>query len=186
VRPRTILGHGRLGIAALLFEWIAEGTPVFVLGKGDNRYQFVHAEDLADACRRAAERPGPTTYNIGAAEFGTMRESLESLIAHAGSSSVVRRLPHRPAVLGMRTLAAVGLAPFAPYHWLLYGESLWFDTTKAGSELDWAPRWSNASMLAESYDWFIAHREELGAGHGRSHHRSPVRQGALRLLRWLG
>jgi nucleoside-diphosphate-sugar epimerase len=115
-----------------------------------------------------------------------MRASLESLIAHAGSASVIRSLPRRPAVLAMRSLTAVGLAPFAPYHWLLYGESLWFDTTKAREELGWQARWSNADMLADSYDWFIAHRDSLAAAEGRSHHRSPVRQGALRLLRWLG
>ena len=58
VRPRTILGHGRLGIFGILFDWIADGASVPVLGSGDNVYQFVHAADLADACRRAAERPG--------------------------------------------------------------------------------------------------------------------------------
>ncbi|HSM19785.1 MAG TPA: phosphoserine transaminase, partial [Hyphomicrobiales bacterium] len=34
VRPRTILGHGRLGIIAVLFEFVADGAPVFVLGDG--------------------------------------------------------------------------------------------------------------------------------------------------------
>ena len=48
VRPRTILGHGRLGIFGILFDWIADGADPFVLGKGDNRYQFVHAEDLVE------------------------------------------------------------------------------------------------------------------------------------------
>src|SRR5262249_54729337 len=43
IRPRTILGHGRLGIMAVLFEFVADGAPVFVLGDGTNRYQFVHA-----------------------------------------------------------------------------------------------------------------------------------------------
>ena len=57
-RPRTILGHGRLGIFAPLFNWIAEGKDVFVLGRGDNHYQFVRAEDLAEACVLAAARPG--------------------------------------------------------------------------------------------------------------------------------
>ena len=88
VRPRTILGHGRLGIMAILFEFVAEGAPVFVFGKGDNRYQFVHANDLADASIRAADRPGPTTYNIGAREMGTMRETLQALVDHAGHGFV--------------------------------------------------------------------------------------------------
>jgi nucleoside-diphosphate-sugar epimerase len=184
VRPRTILGHGRLGIMAALFELVAEGAPVFVLGAGDNRYQFVHADDLADGCLRAAERPGSTSYNIGASEFGTMRQTLQALVDHAGTGSRVRSMPAAPARAAMRALARTGQAPFAPYHWLLYGESLWFDTTKAERELGWRAHHSNESMVIESYEWFMAHRHELG-GNGRSQHRSPARLGALRLLRHL-
>jgi nucleoside-diphosphate-sugar epimerase len=184
VRPRTILGHGRLGIMAILFEFVAEGAPVFVLGGGHNRYQFVHAADLADATLRAADRPGPAVYNIGADAPGTMRETITALVDHAGTGSRVRSLPTGPAATAMRTLAAGGLVPFAPYHWLLYGESLWFDTTKAQAELGWRPSRSNAEMLIESYDWFLAHRRELGDRHG-SHHQSPVPLGVLRALKRL-
>jgi nucleoside-diphosphate-sugar epimerase len=182
IRPRTILGHGRLGIMAVLFEFIADGAPVFVLDGGTNRYQFVHASDLADACLRPAAREGPAVYNIGATEFGTMRETLQAVVDHAGTGSRVRSLPIGPARVGMRALAGLGVAPFAPYHWLLYGESLWFDVTRARTELGWEPEHSNASMLIESYEWFLAHRDELEHA-DRSHHQSPVRPGVLRLLK---
>jgi len=183
VRPRTILGHGRLGIFAILFDFVAHGSPVYVLGRGDNRYQLVHADDLADACLRAGDRPGPTTYNVGALEFGTMRETVQALVDHAGTGSTVRSLPVGPAKLAMSALATVGLAPFAPYHWMLYGESLFFDVSKARSELGWEPTHSNASMLIESYEWYLAHRDEPSP-HG-SHHQSPVRLGVLEVLRRL-
>lgn len=184
VRPRTILGHGRLGIMAILFELVAEGAPVFVLNGGHNRYQFVHADDLASACLLAAQRPGATSYNIGARDFGTMRETLQHLVDHAGTGSRVRSLPSAPARVGMQAASATGLAPFAPYHWLLYGESLWFDTSKATSELAWEPAHSNASMVIESYEWWLAHRDQLG-GEGRSHHQSPARMGVLGVLKRL-
>ena len=94
-------------------------------------------------------------------------------------------LPTRPAAVAMRGLTQLGLAPFAPYHWLLYGESLWFDTTRARTELGWEPTHSNASMLIESYEWFLAHRRELADSHG-SHHQSLVPMGLLRVLSWGG
>lgn len=184
VRPRTILGHGRLGIIAVLFDFVADGAPVFVLGGGTNRYQFVHADDLAEACLRAAARPGPTVYNVGAAEFGTMRETLQALVDHAATGSRVRSLPVAPARLAMQVLSRAGHAPFAPYHWLLYSESLWFDVSKARRELGWEPKHTNASMVIESYDWYLAHHGELD-GRGRSHHQSPVRPGLLALLKRL-
>jgi nucleoside-diphosphate-sugar epimerase len=184
IRPRTILGHGRLGIMAVLFEFVADGAPVFVLGTGDNRYQLVHASDLAAACLLAAEREGPSVYNVGAAEFGTMRESLQALVEHAGTGSRVRSLPVAPARLAMRALGRAGLVPFAPYHWLIYAESLWFDVTKARTELAWEPRHSNASMLVESYEWFLDHRGDLEHATG-SQHQSPARLGLLKLIKSL-
>ncbi|MCU1429674.1 MAG: nucleoside-diphosphate-sugar epimerase [Actinomycetia bacterium] len=185
IRPRTILGHGRLGIMAILFEFVAAGAPVYVLGRGDNRYQFVHAADLADACLRAADHPGASVYNIGATEFGTMRDTLEALVHHAATGSRVRSLPKAPARAGMELLGRTRLAPFAPYHWLLYGESLWFDTSKAQTELGWQPKHSNAAMVTESYEWFLAHRDDLAAAKGQSHHQSPVKVGALSVLKRL-
>jgi nucleoside-diphosphate-sugar epimerase len=186
VRPRTILGHGRLGIIGLLFEFVADGAPVFVLGDGANRYQFVHAGDLADACLRAGDRPGPSVYNVGALEFGTMRETLQALVDHAGTGSRVRSLPVAPARFAMRVLAGPGLVPFAPYHWLLYGESLYFDVTRARTELGWEPAYSNAAMLIESYEWFLAHRGELSVdAEDGSHHQSLVRPGVVQLLKLL-
>jgi nucleoside-diphosphate-sugar epimerase len=178
IRPRTILGHGRLGIFAILFDWIADGVDVFVLGSGDNVYQFVHADDLADACILAGDRPGPRTYNIGAHEFGTMRETLETLCAHAGTGSRVRSLPAGFAATVMRVSSGLGLTPFAQYHWLMYGRSMWFDTTGAVEELGWEPKWSNAAMFAQSYDWYLEHRDHLAAADA-SRHRAAARQGVL-------
>ncbi len=184
IRPRTILGHGRLGIMAVLFEFVADGAPVYVLNRGANRYQFIHASDLADACQLAAARAGAAVYNVGATQFGTMRETLQALVDHAATGSVVRSLPVGPTRMLMRGVAGLGLAPFAPYHWLLYGESLWFDGTRAHEELGWVPQHSNASMVVESYEWYLEHRDELDDGQG-SDHQSPARLGLLRVLKRL-
>jgi len=182
IRPRTIVGHGRLGLFEILFDWIAAGDPVFVFGRGDTAFQFVHAGDLADACMRAADRPGPTSYNLGAADFGSIREAFEALIDHAGTTSTVVSLPATPARLAMGTLSKLNLAPFGRYHWLVYGKAQWFDITKASEELGWKPEHSNESMLCEAYDWYQQHRHELQA-EGRSRHQLPTKQGALRAVR---
>jgi nucleoside-diphosphate-sugar epimerase len=183
IRPRTILGHGRLGIFQILFEWIREGANVPVLGNGDNLYQFVHADDLADACILAAHRRGARTYNCGAERFGTMREGLDALCRHAGTGSRVKCVPMAPAVWGMKLTGLLGLSPLGPYHALMYGRSLYFDITRATTELNWQPRYSNEEMLIESYEWYLKNREHVLAG-GGSHHRSAVKQGALRMVRW--
>lgn len=185
VRPRTILGHGRLGIFHLLFQWVSEGANIPVLGRGDNIYQFIHADDLADACMLAARRAGATSYNIGTDRFGTMRAMLEALVRHARTGSRVRGVPMAPAVAAMRITGAIGLSPLGPYHALMYGRSMYFDTAKATRDLGWKPRYSNDEMIVESYDWFLAHRGDAADPSQLSSHRSPVREGVLRLVRRL-
>ncbi len=184
VRPRTILGHGRLGIFGILFDWIADGADPFVLGDGANRYQFVHADDLAGACIAAGQAEGPRIFNIGTDRFGTMRQALEHLCEHAGTGSRVRSLPVGAAALAMRLSASAGLTPFAPYHWLMYSKSLWFDIDHACKALAWEPRWSTDQMFAHSYDWFVANRGST-ADAGASHHRRAARSSALSALKSL-
>ena len=184
VRPRTILGHGRLGIFGILFDWIADGADPFVLGRGDNLYQFVHAEDLAEACLLASRIPGPDIFNVGTDRFGTMREALEELCRHAETGARVRSLPARPATGVMRATAALRLTPFAPYHWTMFGRSMWFDLEHVSSRLGWEPSWSNDEMLADSYDWFLAHRASTSDAMA-SRHRRSARQGALSIAKVL-
>jgi nucleoside-diphosphate-sugar epimerase len=183
VRPRTIMGHGRLGIFQILFEWIRTGYNVPVLGRGDNLYQFVHADDLADACILAAARPGTATYNCGTDRFGSMRAVLDHLCAHAKTGAKVKSVPLAPAVGFMNFTSALGLSPLGPYHALMYGRSMYFDITKARTELGWQPRFSNEEMFVQSYDWYLQNRETILRTHGASHHRSAVKQGVLGLIK---
>jgi nucleoside-diphosphate-sugar epimerase len=184
IRPRTIMGHGRLGIMQILFEWVRRGQNIPVLGRGDNLYQFVHADDLADAAMKAAQRPGAATYNVGAEEFGTMRETLEGLVRHAGTGSRVVSVPMSPAVAMMKVTSRAGLSPLAAYHSLMYGREMYFDLARTKRELGWSARFGNVAMFCDSYDWYLRHRDEVLARHGASHHRSPVRQGVLRAVGW--
>ena len=182
VRPRTILGLGRLGIFGILFDWIADGAAVPVLGSGDNRYQFVHAHDLATACILAGQRSGPATYNIGAEEFGTMREAVAHLCDYAGTGAYPRAVPVGATSKAMQVTASLGLTPFGPYHWIMYSKELWFDLTPAHEELGWRAEYSTDAAFRDSYDWFLAHRSAL-AGTAASAHRSPAKQGVLRVAK---
>jgi nucleoside-diphosphate-sugar epimerase len=185
VRPRTVLGHGRLGIFQILFEWVRRGRPIYTLGDGNNRYQFVHADDLVDVCLRADRLAGPSVFLAGTDRFGTMRELLEGLVRHAGTRSPIRALPFRVTQTAMAVTSKLGLSPLGDYHTLMYGREMFFDVSEAKTKLGFAPRYSNAEMIAESYDWYVANREAVLARKDASHHRSPVKLGVLRLLELL-
>jgi nucleoside-diphosphate-sugar epimerase len=185
LRPCPIIGVGRLGIFHILFEWIREGRNVPVLGRGDNRFQFIHGGDFAEACILAGQRHGSGVYNCGAERFGSLRQVLEHLCRVAGTGSRVRGVPMGLAVLGMRVTTALGLSPLGAFHALMYGREFHFDLSHTKAELGWQPRFSNDEMLEESYRWYLDHREALNAQRDASAHRSPLRQGALSLLKYV-
>jgi hypothetical protein len=82
----------------------------------------------------------------------------------------------------MKVTSALGLSPLGPYHALMYGRSMYFDVSKAKSLLGWSARFSNEEMFADSYDWYLSHREEVLARTHGSHHTSAVKQGVLRVV----
>ena len=184
IRPRTILGHGRLGIFQILFEWIYQNANIPVLGKGENIYQFVHADDLADACIRAGDLSGPDIFNIGTDRYGSMSSVLSNLITYAHSTSKIRHIPFRLAVLGMNITSVLGLSPLGAYHSLMYGRSMYFNISHAQKKLNFAPRYSNDEMFQDSYKWYLEHREAILSGkYTGSKHQSALKEGVLSLVR---
>ena len=184
LRPKTFVGPERLGVFEILFDWIREGRRIPILGNGSNRYQLLAVEDLVEATVRAAEADvAGETFNVGAKEFGTVRSDLESLIAHAGSSSRLRPVPARLAELALRALELARLSPPAEWHYRTAHRDSYVETAKAERELGLKPRLSNEEALCETYDWYLANRGRVGSA-GVTH-RVPWDQRALGLLKRL-
>jgi nucleoside-diphosphate-sugar epimerase len=185
VRPKTFVGPERLGVFEILFDWIREGRRIYILGQGHNRYQLLAVEDLVDAIVRAGTVPEAArqTFNIGATEFGTVRSDLQSLIDHAGSASRLRPVPVRPAEIALRALELLRVSPLAEWHYKTAHKDSFVDVSRAQRVLGWEPRLSNRDALIETYDWYLANREGVGAA-GVTH-RVPWNQQALGLLKRL-
>jgi nucleoside-diphosphate-sugar epimerase len=184
LRPKTFIGPERLGVFEILFDWIREGRRIPILGDGSNRYQLLAVEDLVEATVSAATAEvAGETFNVGATEFGTVRSDLEGLIAHAGSASRLRPVPAKPAELALRGLELARLSPLAEWHYRTAHRDSYVDVSKAQKLLGYVPRLSNEQALCETYDWYLANREGLGAA-GVTH-RVPWDQRALGVLKRL-
>lgn len=182
VRPKTFVGPERLGVFEILFDWIREGRRIPVLGDASNLYQLLAVEDLVDAVVRCFEAPvGGEALNVGAGRFGTVRDDLQALIDHAGSGSLLRPVPVKPAELALRALELAHLSPLAEWHYRTAHRDSFVAIEKARSLLGWEPRLSNAETLCATYDWYLGHRDEMrGVG---TTHRVPWNQQALGLLK---
>jgi len=183
IRPRTIIGTGRLGIFNILFEWIKDGANIYTIGDGSGLFQFIHVEDIAEASIQACMKKCEGVFNVGTDQFGTLREDLEFLCAHAGTGSQVKNLPVSLAMGVLQCLDRLQLSPLSPWHYLTYHKPFYFDSAPAFKTLGFAPTYSNRQMLCSSYDWFVKSFDSKNVMQGSSLHKKPVKQGLLKLLK---
>jgi nucleoside-diphosphate-sugar epimerase len=182
LRPKSFIGPERLGVFEILYEWAFEGRGFPVLGRGDNRYQLLDVADLCEVielCLNLDPARVDDTFNVGAREFGTMRENFQAVLDRAGHGRKVVPLPAGPAIFALRLLRAVGFSPL--YEWIYETAALesFVSTERLERGLGYVPRRSNRDALTANYDWYVAHRDELQGRSGTTH-RVPWKKGFLR------
>jgi nucleoside-diphosphate-sugar epimerase len=185
LRCPTIIDAGRLGLLAILFDFIDSNKSVWVVGKGDNRYQFIYAEDLAAACIQAAAYGRSDLFHIGSDNVKSMREVYEAVIRASGGRSRVRSLPKKPAIAAMKLAHVLRISPLGPYHCNMIAESFQFETSRIKERLGWRPTLTNEEMLLKAYEYYAQHRAEITARTDVSAHRKPAPMGIIGLLKWI-
>jgi len=184
-RCPTIMDSGRLGLLSILFEFIDEGRRVWTVGGGKNRYQFIYAKDLADACVRAACHSRSRLFNIGSDAVKTMAETYDYVITKAGTNARVAALPKVPTLLAMQIAHRLRISPLGPYHYKMIAENFMFDTTRIKAELGWQPTLTNEEMLCRAYQYYQTNRRQIESRVGVSAHKQVADMGIIRLLKWL-
>lgn len=185
IRCPTIIDSGRLGLLAILFEFIDDDKTVWLVGKGGNQYQFIYADDLAIACMLAMDHGRSDLFHIGSDGVATLREVFESVIRAAGSKSAIRSLPRRTAIAAMKLAHVLRISPLGPYHYKMIAEDFSFDTAKIKRELNWQPTLTNSEMLLRAYNYYSEHRSEIEERADVSAHSKPAEMGVIRLLKWV-
>jgi nucleoside-diphosphate-sugar epimerase len=185
LRPKTFVGPERLGVFELLFDWAYEGRNFPVIGSGANRYQLLDVEDLCQAiylCATGDRDLANDTFNVGATDFGTMRENFQAVLDRAGHGRRVVSLPERPAIWALRLLKLLHLSPI--YRWVYESASQdsFVSTERIETRLGFRPRYSNRDAMIRSYEWYLDHRPESSLAPGISH-RVPWRKGILQLAK---
>lgn len=185
LRCPTIIDSGRLGLLAILFEFIAEGKKIWVVGDGENRYQFVYAQDLATACILGMKYNGSGTFNVGSDNVQPLRSVYQAVIDSAKSRSRIASLPKSATIAAMKLAHTLNLSPLGPYHYRMIAEDFTFDTTRIQQTLGWRPTLTNEEMLVRAYHYYAQNRQEINARKDVSAHSKPSSMGVIRLLKWI-
>lgn len=182
IRPRTILGAGRLGIFQILFEWVRKGSPVYIIGSGQNKLQFVGLDDMVEISLVLLERGNYEDFNVGTEHFGTLKNDLEDLIKHAGTGSYIKSVPALLAKPVLAALDLLNLSPLVDLHYKTIDRDFYFDITKVKKNLGWRSKESNLAALIKGYDWYVDHARELLNSVGTTH-RQGVKRGIFSFFR---
>ena len=185
LRPKSFVGPERLGAFELLYDFAYDGHGFPVLGNGNNLYQLLDVADLCDAIELCLTKEADLVndiFNVGAREFGTMRESFQAVLDKAGYGKKVRGLPAAPAIWILRALEAMHLSPLYKWIYETAGKDSFVSIDKITGVLGYAPKYSNIDALLRNYDWYVANRDHISKRAGVSH-RVPWKRGALKLVR---
>lgn len=179
IRPRTIVGAGRMGILSLVFGWVGRNRPLMILGEGKNRYQLISPRDLAETVYRVsvASCQGED-FNVGTTRFGTLHQDLTEFLRGIGSRSHIHSVPGWFARAVLPVLSATRLVPFVKYQYTMADRDVYFSTEKMQRILGWVPTQSNSDMLVEAFTWYQKNPHVQGG----SIHSRGLKAGLLRLL----
>ena len=183
LRPKTFVGPERLGIWSILYDWAHSGSGFPLIGQGHNKYQLLDVEDLCDAIFTAmtanAEQVNDV-FNVGAKDFGTMREDFQAVLDHAGHGGRVRAIPAAPIIFTLKLLERLKLSPV--YEWVYETAAVdsFVSIEKAERVLAFRPRYSNREALIKNYEWYVTHLSQFQQTSGISH-RTPWKQGVIGL-----
>ncbi|MHC4959769.1 MAG: NAD-dependent epimerase/dehydratase family protein [Planctomycetota bacterium] len=181
LRTPTIIDEGRLGLLAILFEFIDEGRKVWVVGDGSNRYQFLYAGDLVSACLRGLEHKGSGVYHVGSNNVTSLADCYQHVIEEAGTGARVAKLPKGLTIFGMKLAHWLRISPLGPYHYRMIASNFVFDTSKAKRELEWDATLSNQEILTRAYRYFHEKRQEIEARTDVSAHKQAASMGVIRV-----
>lgn len=187
LRPKSFVGPERLGVFELLYDWACRGRNFPVLGSGNNSYQLLDVEDLCEVIYRCLQLAGDAvndTFNVGAKQFGSLRESLQAVLDRAGHGKHVISLPAGPAITTLRILERLHLSPLYEWIYETAGRESFVSIDRAAERLYFSPRYSNRDALLRNYDWYVQHCEEYRGRTGVTH-RLPWKRGLLEAAGWL-
>jgi nucleoside-diphosphate-sugar epimerase len=185
IRPKSFIGPERLGIFALLYDWAKDGKGFPIPGPGDNLYQYLDVEDLCDAiylCCTLDAAVANDTFNIGAKNFGTVKQDFQSVLDYAGFGKKIVSIPIAPAIFVLSALNKLGLSPVYTWAYGTVTKESFVSIEKAERVLGYKPKYSNQDALRRNFQWYMDNVQKFEGASGVSH-RVPWSQGIWKIAK---
>ena len=155
LRPRLIMGPGRLGVMKKLFEAIAKNKPVPLIGNGLNYYQMVSVEDCANAAILAVKKEFPNIeLNLGSLPGTNVKMLLKKVIEEVKSKSILLPLPAILVKSALKLLDNIGYTILHPEQYKIANKNYIVDISDTYSRLGWKPKYTDKDMIIDAYKFW--------------------------------
>jgi len=185
LRPKSFVGPERLGVFAIFYEWASQAKNFPMIGNGKNRYQLLDVEDLCSAilsCLTLPVEKVNTTFNIGAAQYTTMKQDYQAVLDKAGFGKKIITFPAKPVIFILKILEFLKLSPLYPWIYETASKDSFVSIDKAATQLNYSPKYSNQEAMIRNYEWYLQNKDSFSGGSGVTH-RLPWKQKALKLVK---
>jgi nucleoside-diphosphate-sugar epimerase len=187
-RSPIIIDQGRLGLLSVLFDFIIDGCRVWLPNKGENKIQYLYAQDLIDACIKGMDYNQSDIFNIGADNVKNFKDVLNYLIDRAGTNAKITYMPNLIIlflIFFIKVFDFLKLSPLSDYHCNMIGKNFILDTSKIKTKLHWMPTLNNEEMLCKAYEYYKDNLKEIKSNLKGGSNKQPVKLGAIRILKWI-
>ena len=185
IRPKSFVGPERLGIFALLYDWAKDGKNFPLPGSGNNLYQLLDVEDLCVAIDITMSKDAAVVndvFNIGAKEFGTVRQDFQAVLDAAGQGKKIIGFPEGPTNAALAFLRLLRLSPVYKWAYGTVAKESFVSIEKAEKVLGFTPKYSNKQALLRNYKWYLDNMSRFEGQAGVTH-RVPWSQGILKIAK---
>jgi nucleoside-diphosphate-sugar epimerase len=166
-RCPIILDKSRAHRLGVLFEFIKDNCALWILGKGDNKLQFLSANDLLKVIEKSFLLKGVNVFNIGTDKVLTIKEIFEFLIKNTKSKSKLKHFNKSLGLILLKILSKLRLINFIDYHNKILVSSIIMNISKVKKKLNYHPSKNNAELLLEAYNYYINDLKLNTSGSGK-------------------
>ncbi len=163
-RPALICGAGIDDYFILLMLYLAlavdESNTLYLSKKGENRFQLIHPDDIANAFYLAykSEESAGKIYNLGSDNVPEQIDLFNEIKKKLNLNFSYKIMP--PIVLNILSILfkIIKSSYFTKEHLQYLKKDLILDCSAAKEDLQWQPLKNNYDIMLETVDWYLKYK----------------------------
>ena len=161
LRVPIVVGKSRSHRMGILFEMIRNNFPLFLIGNGNNRIQFIQVDDLCLIIKKCLSFKKSVIFNVGTKKSFTFKENLSHIIKNSKSKSKIFNINYYLGSFALNLLIFFKLIDINYYHKALLTKNIVLNTKKVFKNLKLNFDKSSKDILLENYSYYVKNLERI-------------------------